>query len=692
MSTSSNSKDSSSDSITFADLALSPEVMKAVEDVGYEQPSPIQAQCIPAFLDGQDILGVAQTGTGKTAAFALPLLSLIDLDALDTQVLVLAPTRELAMQVAEAFETYAKYIDGVSIAAIYGGASIEGQLRQLRRGAHIVVGTPGRVTDHIKRKTLKLSNVNHVVLDEADEMLRMGFIDDVEWILAKTPSEKQVALFSATMPAQIKKITKEYLDSPAEISIKAESSTVDRIEQSYWLAKGSSKIEALCRILDVRELNGLDDESAESRESNKKDKVDTSGVVVFVRTKANTVEVAEKLEARGWLAAAINGDMNQQLRERTIDKIKDGSIDVLVATDVAARGIDVRRIGLVVNFDMPYDSETYVHRIGRTGRAGRSGKAILFVTPRERYLLRQIEKNTRQKIKSEPLPSQRDVMLAREQAFKINLANTLKSKDLGYFKKLVADIQHETGANPEDTAAALAFLAQLSKPLRAEDRKSTDGKRDSKKDSKRSKDRDERSSRNKHDRRNDRKADRKTETQADTQRRTNRTNDDVLESFNPQAISIKDESGETVDMERFHLSVGIEHGASPKDIVGAISNEAGISGKFIGKIRLFDTESTVDLPAGMPKEVFNHLRKTRVRQQALSIQRISPKGELSGDAAKSKGLPSFDDNDFDGDRKPRKSKKTSKPAKSVNVKSGRDKSPRKETNKTTSSKPKNPKR
>ncbi len=362
----------SESSITFSDLNLNASILKALKDEGYESPSPIQAECIPLLLDGSDVLGMAQTGTGKTAAFALPLLERLDLGLAKPQLLVLTPTRELAVQVAEAFQAYARHMKKFHVLPIYGGQNYSLQLKQLRRGPQVIVGTPGRILDHISRKTLDLSGLKALVLDEADEMLRMGFIDDVETIMAETPDDRQTALFSATMPEQIRRITKRYMHSPKEVKIAAKTSTVENIEQVYWTVAGTNKIEALSRILETEEYDG---------------------VIVFARTKTATVELAEKLEARGYAASALNGDMNQTLRERTVNRLKTGKLDILIATDVAARGLDVNRIELVINYDIPYDTEAYVHRIGRTGRAGRKGKAILFVAHRERRLLFAIEKD-----------------------------------------------------------------------------------------------------------------------------------------------------------------------------------------------------------------------------------------------------------------------------------------------------------
>ena len=424
--------------IGFADLALSAPVMDALKHIGYEQPSPIQAEAIPHLLGGFDLIGTAQTGTGKTAAFALPLLSKIDLKKAEPQVLVLAPTRELAIQVAEAFKTYASAMKGFNVLPIYGGQSMDTQLRQLRRGVHVVVGTPGRVMDHLRRKTLKLNNLQTIVLDEGDEMLRMGFIDDVEWILDQTPEQRQVALFSATMPAPIRRVADKYLNSPKVVKIISKTSTVESIEQRFWMVSGLHKLDALTRILEVEEFDGI---------------------IMFVRTKALTVELAEKLEARGYSASAINGDMTQALRERTIAQLKKGQIDILVATDVAARGIDVKRISHVVNYDIPYDTEAYVHRIGRTGRAGRTGKAILFVAPRERRLLRAIEKATRQPITAMELPTRQQVNEKRAIQFKQSISDTLSNEDLDFFQQIIQSYLEEHDADPIQLAGALAYMA-----------------------------------------------------------------------------------------------------------------------------------------------------------------------------------------------------------------------------------------
>src|ERR1700744_6158408 len=429
---------------SFSDLALSEPVLRALADVGYESPSPIQAQTIPLFLAGRDLLGQAQTGTGKTAAFALPALTKIDLSLHEPQVLVLVPTRELALQVAEAFLKYAAHLKGFHVLPIYGGQSYQPQLNALRRGVHVVVGTPGRVIDHMNRGTLKLSGLTLLVLDEADEMLRMGFIDAVESILEQTPPQRQVALFSATMASPIRRIAAKHLRSPTEVTIKSKTSTATNIRQRYWMVSGMHKLDALTRILEAETFDGM---------------------VVFTRTKQSTVELAEKLEARGFAAAPLNGDIPQPLRERTVARLKAGQIDILVATDVAARGLDVERIGHVVNYDVPYDTESYVHRIGRTGRAGRKGEAILFIAPRERNMLRAIERATRQVIEQMNLPTVDAVNSLRIGKFKQRVIEASALADAKALRPIVESLEAETGMALIDIAAALASLSQGSTPL-----------------------------------------------------------------------------------------------------------------------------------------------------------------------------------------------------------------------------------
>ena len=567
--------------IGFADLALSAPVMDALIKIGYEQPSPIQAEAIPHLLAGEDLIGTAQTGTGKTAAFALPLLSKIDLKKAEPQVLVLAPTRELAIQVAEAFKTYASAMKGFNVLPIYGGQAMDTQLRQLKRGVHVVVGTPGRVMDHLRRKTLKFNSLQTIVLDEGDEMLRMGFIDDVEWILDQTSGKCQTALFSATMPAPIRRVAEKYLSKPKVVKIASKTSTVESIEQRFWLVSGLHKLDALTRILEVEDFDGI---------------------IMFVRTKTLTVELAEKLEARGYSASAINGDMTQALRERTITQLKKKQIDILVATDVAARGIDVERISHVINYDIPYDTEAYVHRIGRTGRAGRSGKAILFVAPRERRLLRAIENATKQAIKPMELPSIQQVNEKRSTDFKETLAKVVKNKKLDFYHHLIQSFLDEHDADPIQVAGALAYLAQKDKPLELEEsskkssRKETFSKRD------------ERPSR--------------------PEKRS--------KSFRPNKDDLpKSKRGNPkIPKDNYRIEVGKNHNVTPGDIVGAIANEADIEPRNIGQIELGADYSYIELPVGMPKVVFDGLKKIKVRNQALKIERTDHVAKPAATSAK----------------------------------------------------------
>ena len=552
--------------ISFADLELSEAVMKGLNDVGYENPSPIQAEIIPYMLDGRDVLGQAQTGTGKTAAFALPVLSKIDLAQRESQVLVLAPTRELAIQVAEAFQKYAHHLKGFHVLPIYGGQSYDTQLRALKRGVHVVVGTPGRVMDHMRRKTLKLSSLKTLVLDEADEMLRMGFIDDVEWILEQIPDERQIALFSATMPDAIRKITKRYLNNPEHVTIKNKTSTVEKIRQRYWSVSGRHKMDALTRILEAESFDGM---------------------IIFVRTRVATVEVAEKLEARGFGAAALNGEIPQKQREQIVNRLKKGHLDILVATDVVARGLDIERISHVINYDIPGDTESYVHRIGRTGRAGRTGDAILFVAPRERRLLYAIERATRQKIAEFEMPSTADINDKRIDAFKQRIQDTLEAGGLDLFTKIIEQYEEEHQVPAQKIAAALAKMVQGDKPLLlAESRKSERKKVDRK--------------------------DVKGERSSSSEDRPKA----VKRSHTPRSLP-RLERG----MERFRIEVGEDHDVQKGHIVGAVANESGIENEFIGHIEIYDHYSTIDLPEGMPNHILQTLQKTRVAGKKLAMSR-----------------------------------------------------------------------
>ncbi len=587
---------SSSDAVTsFAQLELSAPLQQALVDVGYETPSPIQARIIPYMLEGVDVLGQAQTGTGKTAAFALPILARLDLKQKLPQVLVLAPTRELAIQVAEAFQKYARHLPGFHVLPIYGGSDYSGQFRQLQRGVHVVVGTPGRVMDHMRRGSLDLSGLKTLVLDEADEMLRMGFIDDVQWILEQTPKERQIALFSATMPDAIRRIAKRHLRDPREVSIEVKAVTTALIRQRVWMMEGMQKLDALTRILEVEEFDGM---------------------LIFVRTRILTVELADKLAARGYSVAALNGDIAQKQREQTVEKLKNGKLDIVVATDVAARGLDVQRISHVINYDIPSDVEAYIHRIGRTGRAGRKGDAILFAASRERRLLGAIEKATGNVIEKMDLPTVQQVTDKRVGKFKQRISEALDTADLAIFRKLVQEYQHEYGVPVMEIAAALGMLAQGKKPLQAqagaamkEESKADRGsfKAPSGKPPRERRDREERKS-------PEFKPLRESASKpASKPARKSRSEKEKLD----------------VGMERFRLEVGNVHGVKPGNIVGAIANEAEIESEYIGRIEIFDDYSTIDLPEGMPKEILKHLKAVWVSGQRLQISRFEPTGQSS---------------------------------------------------------------
>ena len=537
---------------SFKDLNLDPSVFKVIDEIGYESPTPIQAQSIPPLLEGRDLLGQAQTGTGKTAAFALPLLSLLNPKLKAPQILVLTPTRELALQVAEAMQTYARHLKGFQVLPVYGGQNMGQQLRQLSRGVQAVVGTPGRIQDHLRRGTLKLDKLTCVVIDEADEMLKMGFIDDVEDILSHAPDERQTALFSTTMPKEVLSVARKHLRNPLEIRIKSKTSTVDSISQFFWQVKGLHKLDALTRILEAEEIDGM---------------------LIFVRTKVTTVELAEKLEARGFSSAALNGDMTQMLREKTVERLKDGSLDIVVATDVAARGLDVKRISHVVNYDIPYDTEAYVHRIGRTGRAGRQGKAILFVAPRERRMLAAIERATRQPIKAMALPSRKDITNRRINQFKEQISSTMESQDLEFFEELIDQYQSEYDTGHRRIAATLAYLLQKDRPLDPKDQPVEQVQRERP-------ERQERQGRN-----------------GESRRRPS-----------------SDEQ-----MQTYRIEVGRTHGVEPGNIVGAISNEGKMNSSDIGRIRLFDNFSLVDLPKNLSEDVLHKLKGVWVCNEQLQI-------------------------------------------------------------------------
>ncbi len=580
----------------FSDLALKESILQVLDTVGYEKPSPIQAETIPLILEGRDVLGQAQTGTGKTAAFALPILSNIDLKQKDPQCLVLAPTRELAIQVAEAFQKYGTHMKGFKVLPVYGGQDSRGQVRSLQRGVHIIVGTPGRVMDHMRRKTLKLGNLTTLVLDEADEMLRMGFIDDVEWILDQTPDNRQIALFSATMPTQIRRIATKYLTDPAQITIKVKTATAETIHQRYWPVSGVHKLDALTRILEAEKFDGM---------------------LIFVRTKTATTELADKLSARGYSCSALNGDIAQNQRERTVENLKKGRVDIIVATDVAARGLDVERVSHVINYDIPYDTEAYIHRIGRTGRAGRSGDAILFVAPREKRLLFAIEKATRKKIELMELPSTDLINDKRIDRFKQRISDTLKRGNLKIFSKLIEEYQEANDTPLIEIAAALAQMAQGDNPLLLQDKpiRNTDFSRGgSERSSGRKRDGREKRGRDNRDNRDNRR----------TEGRKSRPGKSA------PAVASNEEG-----MQRYRIEVGHEHGVKPGNIVGAIANEADLDSQHIGRISINDNHSFIDLPEGMPKQVFKDLRKVWVSGQQLKISRLGGESNKSAPATNS---------------------------------------------------------
>ena len=557
---------------TFADLGLHPAVVAALADIGYEAPSPIQAQTIPLLLEGGDLLGQASTGTGKTAAFALPVLSKIDLEQHAPQALVLTPTRELAIQVAEAFQKYAAKLPGFHVLPIYGGQSYTPQLKGLKRGAHVIVGTPGRLIDHVQSGALDLSQLRFLVLDEGDEMLQMGFVDDIEAIFQQTPDEKQVALFTATLPHAIRRIAQEHMREPREIVVKARGEAAPKIRQRYWFVSGLHKLDALTRLLEAENFDA---------------------VLVFVRTKLETVELANKLEARGLAAAALNGDMEQRSREQTVQRLKDGKIDVVIATDVAARGLDVERISHVINYDIPYDSETYIHRIGRTGRAGRSGEAILFVSPRERNMLRIIERVTQQRIEEMKLPSVADVNQLRLVKFKEKVTAAVLSGEGKEFQPLLEQIEAEANIPAIEIAAALASLFQGDTPLLLKQKEDAPA---------------------------------------------------------AQVAAIASDAPTST----YRIAVGHAHGVLPGNIVGAIANEAGIDGKRIGHIDIREDHSYVDLPT-LPDEVVGQLQKTRIRGEEIRISRVDSKPDKPKFTGKSRRPDRMAEASFErkgGERRP----------------------------------------
>ena len=568
----------STDPGTFADLGLDARVLRALLDVGYESPTPIQAATIPVLLSGTDVLGQAQTGTGKTAAFALPLLSRLDLQQRDPQALVMVPTRELAIQVAEAFQKYAEHLPGFHVLPIYGGQSYTPQLNALKRGVHVVVGTPGRIIDHLERGTLSLEGIRFVVLDEADEMLQMGFVDAIDAIMARTPPTKQVALFSATMAAQIRQISQRHLRFPQQITIKNKTGTASNTRQRYWLVSGLHKLDALTRILEVEPFDAI---------------------LVFARTKQSTTDLADRLSARGFAAAALNGDILQAQRERTVAQLKSGAIDILVATDVAARGLDVDRISHVVNFDVPHDTESYVHRIGRTGRAGRKGEAILFIAPRERNMLRIIERAIHQSIEPMHLPTVEDVNKRRVSKFKQRLSEALSAGVAASYRAVIEEFVQEGDADIVDVAAALAHLAQGDTPLvlnsnskiSAPDAAAVTNER----------------ARGEHAR----------------EERPTREPRPKGPRGQPASAGRKPagKGGRFGPQQTYRLAVGRAHGVQPGNIVGAIANEADLDGSEINGVEICDDHSFVRLPADVPQEALDRLARVRVRGQELALTR-----------------------------------------------------------------------
>ncbi|QOD92734.1 DEAD/DEAH box helicase [Chryseoglobus sp. 28M-23] len=552
--------DSAPTTVPFTELGLSDAVLAALRDVGYEHPSAIQAATIPPLLAGRDVVGLAQTGTGKTAAFALPILSRLDMAQKTPQALVLAPTRELALQVCEAFEKYAAHLPGVHVLPVYGGQGYGVQLSALRRGVHIVVGTPGRIMDHLDKGTLDLTALKYLVLDEADEMLKMGFAEDVETILADTPDDKQVALFSATMPAAIRRISQQHLTNPQEITVKTKTTTSANTSQRYLVVSYQQKVDALTRILEVENFEGM---------------------IIFVRTKNETETLAEKLRARGYSAQAINGDVQQVQRERTVEQLKSGTLDILVATDVAARGLDVERISHVVNFDIPTDTESYVHRIGRTGRAGRSGAAISFVTPRERRLLDAIERATRQPLTQMQLPTVDDVNATRLARFDEAISEALTNGELmGVFRDIIGHYVEHHDVPEADVAAALAVVAQggTSLLLTEDDMRPPRMERD---------DRDARGA-----------------------TRTDR----------PERGERPPRRGNGPALAPYRIEVGRRHRVEPRQIVGALANEGGLSREDFGAIDIKLDFSVVELPASMPPATLKKLEATRISGRLIELK------------------------------------------------------------------------
>jgi|TARA_R110002060_G_scaffold77574_2_gene89228 ATP-dependent RNA helicase DeaD len=571
-------------SVGFDALGLPENLVSAVKALGFESSTPIQAQTIPPLLQGKDVLGEAQTGTGKTAAFGLPALAKIDVTLRKPQLMVLAPTRELAIQVAEAIETFAKDMKGLKVATLYGGQSYQPQFQQLERGAQVVVGTPGRLMDHLRRKSLKLDNLSFCVLDEADEMLNMGFLEDIEWILEHLPKETQMALFSATMPPQIRKVANRFLKNPEHIKVAAVKKEKANITQYAWKVSGINKMTALERIAETVEYDAM---------------------LIFVRTRNDTIDVAEKLERAGYASVALNGDMNQAQRERTVDQLKSGVSSILVATDVVARGLDIPRLSLVINYDLPGDNEAYVHRIGRTGRAGRSGTAISFVRPREMYSLRHYERLTSGTIAMYDLPNIQEIGKARIERTCTELASIVADKELTAMREIIETMASESELSMTDLAAALLYQKQLKQPLQPkEDPKP---RRDAR-------ERNDRDSNGRNDSRGGRNDSRGGRNDARGGRADSRSEGRAERAPRKAKVARSD-----VDWQTYRLEVGKEHGARPGDIVGAIANEISLDSSYIGAINLHEKHSFVQLPKGMPEKSFTQLKRVQVRRQALAI-------------------------------------------------------------------------
>ncbi len=569
----------------FSHLGLRPELLRAIEKLGYETPTSIQAQTILPMLAGQDIFGQAQTGTGKTAAFALPLLNYLDVSKRTPQVFVLTPTRELAIQLAEAFEQFAEFMKGVRVLPVYGGADIRTQTRELKKGVQIVVGTPGRIMDHMRRHTLNLDDLTSIVLDEADEMLNMGFQEDVEWILERTPAERHTTLFSATISPAIRAIATKFMNDPQEITVKTETTTAATIHQRFWMINGIHKMDALTRILESEPYDG---------------------VIVFARTRAATVEIAEELANRGFNAAPLNGDIPQHLRERTIESLKAGRIHILVATDVAARGLDVDRISHVINYDVPHDAEAYIHRVGRTGRAGRNGEAILFISRRERNMIHVIERATRQEIEPYIMPGPAEINRRRIADFKEKVVAAAEAADLGDFAKIAYELQHETYLDPMQIAAAAIRVFHDIQPLLKPESKPV-------RESRAKRERDE----------------------FDSDRPYNKEKRDRNESGRSRSKGKQDRSYD-FPMQSYRVEVGSSHGVKAGNILGAIANESGLDGQYIGKIAIRDDFSLVDLPEGMPPEILHDLKRVMVAGRPLLITEENRRGN------KDRGKPKRD--------------------------------------------------